>query len=173
MKFIIKRIILYTIAFFALNWFSNSPLGIDQIYDKSISTLLKNEYLNYFFIVSGILVFFLIIKIIYKNFSHRPDKFFRRYFRIYGFVYSLNLVFTFFFYTYILSYTLFYIFLYINRIDTTSIISYPYQKHKNDIEDEIFLDFERNNYIDKSKTYIITTKYGLLNLPYTSKIETK
>ena len=173
MKFVSKRIILYTITFFSFTWFSKSPLGIDQIYDKFITTLLKDEYLNYFIIVSGILVFCLIIKMIYKNFSNRPEKFFKRYFRLYGFVYSMNTIFTLFFYSYILSHALFYTFLYINRIETTSINSYPYQKHKNDIEDEIFSEFKHNNYIDQNKTYNITTKYGLLNLPYSSKIESK
>ena len=173
MKFVIKRIILYILAFFALTWFSNSTLGINQLYDQFITTFIKDEYLNYFIIVSGILVFVLVIKIIYNNFSHRPEQFFRRYFRLNGFVYSLNIIFTFFFYTYILSHALFYAFLYINRIETTLVNSYSYEKHKNHIEDKIFTEFTNHNFFDKNKTYYITTKYGLLNLPYSYKIETK
>lgn len=173
MKSFSKSLLIYFIAFIIITWWSNSPLGIDQLYDSILSNILEDKYINYFYAITGIIVLILLIKYIYKSFKNRPKKFFIRYFRLYGFLFCLNSIFTFIFYSYIFSYTLFYSFLYINRLETTLVNSHPYQKHKNNIEDKIFSEFKNQNYIDNNKTYNITTKYGLLNLPYSYKIETK
>lgn len=174
MKSFFKTILIYGLGYFAISWWSKSALGLSQLYNQQFIDKIDENYYIYFIICSFLIAFLIGIRSIFKKFKNRERNVIKRFLQLNWFMFILTYVLTVTLITYILSSVLFNGMLYLNRSYTISEVVYKYQFKKDEVDDQFLHQYAiRNgdyNYLYRNKSFQLTKKYGLLNLPYALEI---
>ena len=171
-----RKLLLYCLVFRVYFIFSRSPYGLDQLYNQQIQDFIYDRYFSIYTCIAIPVVGYFICRSIYRQFKSRSRKAILIYFKRFGFLKISITTLSLFYLSYFLIQILHCVTLYTNRIKTTAIATTTYHYGTDPYKDRLIQQYL---YKENSKEYAkyyqpfkLTTKEGLLKLPYHITINT-